>query len=103
VRKLVDDATMVRERLGRYWVVSGCGGDEAATEFARRLADAVAGGPGHLGVPLTASIGFTLLDDAGGANGKLGVDAERAAAELRELAEEAMLSARAAGAGVDSR
>jgi hypothetical protein len=103
VRKLVDDATMVRERLGRYWVVSGCRGDEAAIEFARRLAEAVAGGPGHFGVPLTASIGFTLLDAPVGVNGVLGTDAEGVAAGLRERAEEAMLSARAAGAGIDSR
>jgi hypothetical protein len=103
VRNLVDDATMVPERIGRYWVVSGCGADETATEFARRLADAVAGGAGHLGVPLTASIGFTLLDAPFRALGKLGPDAEPLAAELCDRAEEAMLSARAAGAGIDSR
>jgi GGDEF domain-containing protein len=93
---------MVRESLSRYWVVSGCG-DAAVTDFARRLGDAVAAGPGHLGVPLTASIGFTLVDAPGGTCSKSGPDAERVAAELCERAEEAMLSARAAGAGIDSR
>jgi GGDEF domain-containing protein len=103
VRNLVDDATMVRESLGRYWVVSGCGDDEDSAAFAGRLAEAVATGAGHLGVPLTASIGISLLDTSGAARGKRVAVDEPLAVELRERAEEAMLSARAAGAGIDIR
>lgn len=93
-RRLRDEATIVRERLGRYWVVRGIASAQEATRLAWRLADAVGGGEGHLGVPLTASVGVALYraDVAGGI-----------ADDLYERADEAMLAARAAGAGVQSR
>jgi GGDEF domain-containing protein len=93
-RRLREEATIVRERLGRYWIVSGAETAQEATRLAWRLADAVGGGAGHLGVPLTASVGIALYraDKAGAL-----------ADDLYERADEAMLSARAAGAGVQSR
>jgi hypothetical protein len=100
VRSLVDDATLVAERLGRYWVVSGCGSGADATEFARRLGEAVAAEPGHHGTSLKASIGFTLVEQPIGAEL---TEREGGFEELCGRVEEAMLSARAAGAGVDSR
>jgi GGDEF domain-containing protein len=101
VRNLVDDATMVRESLGRYWVVSGCERNDAATAFARRLGDAVAGDAGHLGVPLSASIGVTLVDAGDVPAGPRAAAAQALATELCGRAEEAMLRARAAGGGVE--
>ena len=91
IRALVDDATLVAERLGRYWIVCGQSSLEDARAFARQLGEAVAAEPGHLGTALQASIGFTLLEPGSGEEDSLA------------RVEEAMLSARAAGAGVDSR
>lgn len=94
LKRRLAEATLVRERLGRYWIASACVDGAEARRLASRLAEAVAGGEGHLGVPLTASVGFAVHDRL--PNGE-------AAHLVCERAEEAMLSARAGGVRVDSR
>ena len=95
IKRRHGEAALVRERLGRYWILSPASSEHEALGVAQRLADAVAGGEGHLGVALTASIGFALQDPAGAGH--------EAAQALLGRAEEAMLSARAGGVGIDSR
>ena len=95
IKRRHGEAALVRERLGRYWILSPASSEHEALGVAQRLADAVAGGEGHLGVALTASIGFALQDPAAAGH--------EAAQALLGRAEEAMLSARAGGVGIDSR
>jgi len=78
---------LVRERAGRYWLAAPETDELAARILAEQLANAVSEAVEHHGAPLTVSIGIAVCPQHG-----------TDAAELAAYADEAVFSARAAGA-----
>lgn len=84
--QLRGEDALVRERIGRYWIVAAGLPRAPARDFAHRIADAVAASASLHGAPLTVSVGLAVCPDDG-------VDADSLAAH----ADEGVFAARAAG------
>ena len=83
---------LVRESLGRYWIVAPDTDRPAARGLAERLDAAVRASATHRGAPLTVSIGIAVSPPDG-----------TEAAALAELAEEDLFAARADGRATSGR
>jgi len=80
--------TLVRESLGRYWLLAPDTNATGARTLAERVGEVVSQRASHRGAPLTVSIGVVVCPDDG-------IDAD----ELAGQAEERLLAARAGGTG----
>jgi GGDEF domain-containing protein len=77
---------LVRERVGRYWIVSPMPEQPVARELGEQLAASVSDSASIAGAPLTASVGLAMFP----ADGK-------SPDELAEKADERLFAARSAG------
>jgi GGDEF domain-containing protein len=77
---------LVRERVGRYWIVSPTAERTAARELGEQLAASVSESGSIAGAPLTASVGLAMYPADGGS-----------ADELAAKADEGLFAARSAG------
>jgi GGDEF domain-containing protein len=84
--ELLPGDTLVREAIGRYWLVAPDTGIGGARSLADRVADAVSRQASHRGAPMTVSIGVVVCPE----------DSDDPAV-LAGQAEERMFAARAQG------